>query len=202
MLGEGGRLLFLDDGDTRVAGPSRTIRAALKQAETHPLLAVSRADSSELRKLARGRRSVDYALIKAPAGVLDSHATPAFFVYRLWPSMTSDAVKAARQTSDSYGRPDVLIEFTTSGARQFASLTARLAAAGAAKRRPQTFAIVLDDVMRSDPQLDYHQNPKGIQGGEAEIAGMFTVWQARNLAAVLTAGALPVRLQQVSLTSQ
>lgn len=63
-------------------------------------------------------------------------------------------------------------------------------------------AMVLDDVMRSDPLLDYHQNPKGIAGNEAEITGTFTLWQAKALAAVMAAGPLPVRLVQVAPPSR
>ena len=201
-LAEAGRLMFFDDGATRVAGPKPTIRAALIQAVTQPLLAVSRSGRHALRQLARGGRSLDYGVIKAPAGALNGNRAPAFFVYRLQPSMTGAAVMAAHEATDTAGRPDVLIDFTASGARDFTSLTANLAAVGAAKRSPQTFAIVLDNIMRSDPLLDYRQNPTGIAGDEAEIVGMFTVWQARSLAAVLTAGPLPVRLVQVTPPSR
>jgi preprotein translocase subunit SecD len=200
-LAQVGRLMFFDDGATRVAGPKPTMRAALTQAESQPLLAVSQSGRHELRQLARGGRSLEFAVIKAPAGVLSGSSAPAFFVYRLEPSMTGAAIQGAHEASDDAGQPDILIDFTGSGAREFTSFTAKLAAVGAAKQSPQTFAMVLDDVMRWDPLLDYRQNPKGIPGGEAEIAGMFTVWQARSLAAVLAAGPLPVRLVQVALTS-
>lgn len=200
-LAQVGRLMFFDDGATRVAGPKPTMRAALTQAESQPLLAMSQSGRHELRQLTRGGRSLDFAVIKAPAGALDGNRAPAFFVYRLQPSMTGPAIQGAHEASDVAGRPDILIEFTGSGAREFTSFTAKLAAVGAAKQSPQTFAIVLDDIMRSNPYLMYRQNPNGITGHEAEIAGMFTVWQARSLASVLTAGPLPVRLVRVALTS-
>ena len=56
-LAEIGRLMFFDDGATRVGGPKPTMRPALTQAESQPLLAVSQSGRHELRQLARGGRS-------------------------------------------------------------------------------------------------------------------------------------------------
>ena len=65
---------------------------------------------------------------------------------------------------------------------------------------PQTFAIVLDGQMESDPKVDPKENPNGIQGGSAEITGNFTIQEAKDLALVLNTGALPVSLTQIMKT--
>jgi protein-export membrane protein SecD len=62
-------------------------------------------------------------------------------------------------------------------------------------RQNQSFAIVLDGVMQSDPIVNYVDNPQGISGGSAYIeGGNMTVADAKDLALVLNYGALPVKL--------
>ena len=119
--------------------------------------------------------------------------------------MTGGAIKEARQAIDQFNQPNVIMEFTDEGGKQFEEITKQLAIRGALKQQSQTFAIVLDNVMESDPQVDYIDNPQGISGGSAEITGDFTTQEAKDLALVLNTGALPVTLtpiekQQVSAT--
>ena len=56
------------------------------------------------------------------------------------------------------------------------------------------FAIVLDDELRSWPAIDPTQNPQGIDptGGGAEITGIGSTSEAKDLALVLQTGALPI----------
>ena len=55
------------------------------------------------------------------------------------------------------------MEFTDEGGKQFAEVTKKLVGPGTIKNVPQSFAIVLDDKMESDPMIDYPmQNPNGI----------------------------------------
>lgn len=86
----------------------------------------------------------------------------------------------------------VKLEFTSAGAKKFTDLTGRLAT----QVPPQNqFAIVLDGIVVSAPTVN-----SPITGGEAEISGTFTKGEARQLAAQLTTGALPVRLTVASVT--
>ena len=76
-------------------------------------------------------------------------------------------------------------------------MTRDLATTGQITGVNQSFAIVLDNQMESDPIVDYKQNPDGIQGTSAEITGNFTIQEAKDLALVINTGALPVTLHQI-----
>ncbi|MFO7570964.1 MAG: protein translocase subunit SecD [Smithellaceae bacterium] len=80
--------------------------------------------------------------------------------------------------SDRYGEPHVSIKFNAQGAADFDRITNE----NVRKR----LAIVLDGVVHSAPQIR-----ERISGGQAEITGSFTMDEARDLAIVLRAGALP-----------
>lgn len=97
--------------------------------------------------------------------------------------------KAEVQIGDRFGQPHVAIEFNSQGAKDFDRITAENV-----KKR---LAIVLDDVVYSAPVIQ-----ERISGGKAQITGNFTDEEARDLAIVLRAGALPapVRiLEQVTI---
>jgi preprotein translocase subunit SecD len=80
--------------------------------------------------------------------------------------------------SDRFGEPYVALKFNAQGARDFDRITAENV-----KRR---LAIVLDGVVHSAPVIQ-----ERISGGEAQITGSFTLDEAKDLAIVLRAGALP-----------
>jgi protein-export membrane protein SecD len=198
LVGKTAQLEFYDDGETRVAGPSASKTQLFTQVEG----LVSKADLAKLRK---GEQVEKYRVITAPPGIWGDNKLPVYFLYRHKPAMTGAAIKEARQGFDQFNRPNVLMDFTPLGGKQFEAVTKKLAIRGALKQQSQTFAIVLDDVMESDPQVDYQENPQGISGGSAEITGSFTIQEAKDLALVLNTGALPVTLtaiekQQISAT--
>jgi len=111
--------------------------------------------------------------------------------------MTGNAIKNASQSFAQNNQPNVLINFTGKGGKQFGRVTRDLAVTGQITGVNQTFAIVLDNQMESDPYVDYKQNPDGIQGTSAEISGAFTITEAKDLALVINTGALPVTLNQI-----
>jgi preprotein translocase subunit SecD len=82
------------------------------------------------------------------------------------------------QIDSQYNEPYVSIDFDRKGARIFEKITAENV-----KKR---LAIVLDDKVYSAPVIQ-----EKISGGEARITGNFTAEEARDLAIVLRAGALP-----------
>jgi len=86
------------------------------------------------------------------------------------------------------GRPVVTFRFDTSGGRKFAEITRNNVG------RP--FAIVLDNKVISAPVI---REP--ILGGSGEISGNFTTQEAKDLALLLRAGALPAPLQVVEQRS-
>jgi len=93
--------------------------------------------------------------------------------------LTGEYLTDARVRIDSeYSEPYVSISFDSRGARLFEQITG----ANIKKR----LAIVLDSVVNSAPVIQDR-----ISGGRAQITGRFTMEEARDLAIVLRAGALP-----------
>ena len=95
------------------------------------------------------------------------------------------------------------MQFTDKGGDKFHDVTRLLAQRG---RQVQTrnniddeaafqqFAIVLDNVIKSAPTIDFNQNPDGIPPGNgAQITGIGSLSEAKDLALVLQTGALPVK---------
>jgi preprotein translocase subunit SecD len=82
------------------------------------------------------------------------------------------------QIDSQYNEPYVSIKFDKKGARIFEKITEENV-----KKR---LAIVLDNKVYSAPVIQ-----EKIAGGEARITGNFTIEEARDLAIVLRAGALP-----------
>jgi len=88
-------------------------------------------------------------------------------------------VAMARITIDSQSnQPAVSLKFNNQGARKFDRLTKEHV-----KKR---FAILLEGVVQSAPVIQ-----ERISGGTAQITGAFTTQEAKALAIVLRAGALP-----------
>jgi preprotein translocase subunit SecD len=93
--------------------------------------------------------------------------------------LTGASLETAKvQISDRYGEPNVSIKFNAQGAADFERITGE----NVRKR----LAIVLDGVVHSAPVIQ-----ERISGGQAQISGSFTMEEARDLAIVLRAGALP-----------
>ena len=93
--------------------------------------------------------------------------------------LTGNYLTDARVQIDSqYNEPYVAIKFDKKGAQLFEKITE-----DNVKRR---LAIVLDNKVYSAPVIQ-----ERIAGGEARITGRFTTEEARDLAIVLRAGALP-----------
>jgi preprotein translocase subunit SecD len=93
--------------------------------------------------------------------------------------ITGEYLTDARVQIDSrYNEPYVSLTFDSRGARLFEQITG----ANIKKR----LAIVLDNVVNSAPVIQDR-----IAGGRAQITGRFTTEEARDLAIVLRAGALP-----------
>jgi SecD/SecF fusion protein len=121
------------------------------------------------------------------------------------PQMTGKDLKLKGTQQDfdpSSGQPIVTMQFTGHGNKLFHQITRDEAIRGAAIGTPQHFAIVLDTELRSFPQIDYTQYPDGIDpsNGGAEINGLASLGEAKNLALVLQTGALPVKFVTVERT--
>ena len=97
-------------------------------------------------------------------------------------AMTGEHITDARVGMDQFGQPYVGLTFSSRGARDFERVTAENV-----KKR---MAIVLDGTVYSAPTIQ-----ERIAGGRASINGNFTDAQARDLAVVLRAGALPAPIK-------
>jgi preprotein translocase subunit SecD len=101
------------------------------------------------------------------------------FLLKKRAALTGEYLTDARVQIDSqYNEPYVSLSFDSRGARLFEQITG----ANIKKR----LAIVLDNVVNSAPVIQDR-----ISGGRAQITGRFTMQEARDLAIVLRAGALP-----------
>ena len=93
--------------------------------------------------------------------------------------LTGASLETAKvQISDRFGEPNVSIKFNSQGATDFDRITN--------DNVRKHLAIVLDGVVHSAPVIQ-----ERISGGQAQITGNFTMDEARDLAIVLRAGALP-----------
>jgi preprotein translocase subunit SecD len=99
--------------------------------------------------------------------------------------LTGDSLSEAKVSLDSrFGEPYVSISFNAEGAKRFEEITG----ANVKKR----LAIILDNNVYSAPVIQ-----EKISGGSAQITGNFTMDEAKDLAIVLRAGALPAPLKML-----
>jgi len=104
------------------------------------------------------------------------------------PAMSGENIESAREEMSQdqlrASSPVVSLVFNNRGAREFERVTARNVG--------ERMAIVLDDFVYSAPTIN-----ERISMGRAQISGSFTLEEARNLAVVLQAGALPAPVEIV-----
>jgi SecD/SecF fusion protein len=135
-----------------------------------------------------------------PAGVTDwylfKHGPYPDDRYGPYPNMQGTDLKLSgtRADIDPTQGPVVLMQFTGKGNKLFHKVTRNEAIRGSIAGTPQHFAIVLDNEIKSWPQIDYKNLPDGIDptGTGAQITGLASFNEAKNLALVLQTGALPV----------
>jgi SecD/SecF fusion protein len=120
-----------------------------------------------------------------------------------FPQMTGNDLRLSgtRQDFDTQrgGEPIVTMQFTDEGADKFHDITRDIATRGqllsstTGQDVTQHFAIVLDRQIKSWPEIDWREYPDGISGeAGAQISGLASVQEAKDLALVLQTGALPV----------
>lgn len=93
--------------------------------------------------------------------------------------LTGAYLESARvETNNQFGYPNIGFRFNKEGGKIFEKFTGQ--------NVDKYLAIVLDDIVHSAPRIKQR-----ITGGSGVIEGSFTMEEARNLAIVLRAGALP-----------
>ncbi len=99
--------------------------------------------------------------------------------------LTGADLEDAKVNMGQYGKPIVLFKLSPKGGRKFAEVTG--------DNVGRKLAIILDDRVYSAPVIRDR-----ISGGEGIIEGEFSLEEARDLALVLRAGALPAPVKIVS----
>jgi SecD/SecF fusion protein len=124
------------------------------------------------------------------------------------PQMTGEDLKLSGTRADfdtspgGAGRPIVTMEFTGKGSDQFEKITRDEWIRGKLRGTPQHFAIVLDREIKTFPQIDFTDGSlsSGIGGGRAQIQGLDSLREAKDIALVLQTGALPVKFETLDRT--
>ena len=99
--------------------------------------------------------------------------------------MTGALLATASTGVDEMGKPSINFQMTKEGGRLFADLTS--------KNIGRLMAIILDGKVYSAPEIQSR-----IGGGNGQITGSFAWEEARNLALVLRAGALPAPVKIIN----
>jgi SecD/SecF fusion protein len=158
-------------------------------------------------------------IVKVPQGTVilraeqsDPKAKPpaAWYVLADQPILGGTDIKNPEQGFDNgpgeSGQPNVTFDFTGHGAGVWSKFTRKLSQRGQefslgaqGDASNQHFAIALDNELISVPQIDWHQYPDGLGGGQgSRISGGFTINSAQQLANLLKTGALPIKLELIS----
>jgi SecD/SecF fusion protein len=216
------------DKKERLAGPAGSKQELLQQVEggKAPEGSTFYVVPSDRTVLTCGNPNDEAAASKpCPGGVSGAQTWYYLFTYQPddaenpVPELTGEDLNAGgtRQDFDPQtGQPIVLLDFTKEGGNKFHDITRELSQRGAllaaqngvtgrgadARAFAQSFAIVLDNEIRSFPIIDFTdpQLADGIAGGSAQITGLDSIDEAKDLALVLQTGALPVEFVQVDST--
>jgi len=108
------------------------------------------------------------------------------------PLLTGDIITDARQSYDERSAPAVSMSMNGTGARQWQRITGDFRDQFELNGQRRRIAIVLDDYVQSAPGVQVE-----IPNGQSIIEGSFTLEEAKDLANVLKAGALPARTRIV-----
>lgn len=140
-------------------------------------------------------------------GELISGGEPGWFALRDRPALTAADIVRPKQEVDELGQPNVTFGFTARGQIAFQRVTREIAQCGQAEAVGPVgwkevealschLAVILDGEVKTRPIINFANNPDGIDGRTgAQISGGFrTVRDARNLAAILRTGSLPIDL--------
>jgi SecD/SecF fusion protein len=132
----------------------------------------------------------DVHFLFGPKETYEGREVRRFYLCKKKADLTGEIIRDARAEQASgqelqyLGSWQITLELKREAARQFASITG--------KNVGKRLAIVLDDIVQSAPSIS-----ERIPHGRARIVGRFTAEQARDLAIVLRAGALPAPLRIV-----
>jgi SecD/SecF fusion protein len=213
----GGKDWRVYDRETKrgVAGPFPTERAARNSDKFKEL-----GDKARVLGVPQNRIVLTCTALSqetsCPPGVSEPGVTY-YYLFKHQPNNAEDPIpemkgrdlrlSGTRADFDQNGQPIVLMQFTDEGEEKFADITRELAQRGRQlssfgnQDLFQSFAIVLDNEIRSWPHINFHENPNGISGSNgAQITGLSGINEAKDLAIVLQTGALPIKFTTLEET--
>ncbi len=132
----------------------------------------------------------DLEFLFGPTEKYEGRDVKRLYLLKKEPELTGEAIRDAKHQPYTGGELQytsswiIELEFKREAARKFASITG--------KNINKRLAIVLDDIVQSAPYIK-----ERIPQGRAVITGQFTADEARDLAIVLRAGALPAPLRVI-----
>jgi len=201
---------------TRLAGPSETKEDILRQ------FGGEQPEGSKFYAVPEGKIVLTCSDTAVSCPGLSGPPAPGATYYYLYkyepnnptkpvPELTGNDLNAdgTDWTFGQGNQPTVELDFTNSGGDKFHEITrdlyqrgqnlANLAGQPGNSDFSQSFAIVLDGEIRSFPRIDIADSTlsDGIAGGRAQITGLDSIQEAKDLALVLQTGALPVEFVQV-----
>ena len=168
-----------------------------------------------LESLPEGTRPRDVQIERVPRGLFiafqetelqtreGAGGQRTWFLFQYDPKLTGGDITEARSVIEPAGigepEPVVTMQFTGEGRDKFEDVTADLARRGALRQQLQSFAIVLDGEIVTNPTVDYNDYPVGIRGDQgAQIQGDFSQAESQRLAQQLNSGAIPIELETIS----
>jgi len=141
-------------------------------------------------------------------GLAQTDATPGWYAIKDHPAVSGTQITNPKQGYDSQtSQPNVTFGLSGDGNSKFQDVTRRIAERGLANAIPGqssaalsgSFAIVLDNEVKSRPIVDFNQNPQGIDPsrGGVQVTGL-QLGEAQQLTDFLQRGALPIDLKVIS----
>ena len=198
----GDKFYLVDKANKKVlAGPDESLSDLRKEAINKKIP----FDAKQVVKVPQGT-----VIVRAEQPDPKGKPLPAWYVLADQPILGGTDIKNPEQDTDSgpgeSGQPNVTFDFTGHGASVWSKFTRKLSHRGQdfsigaqGDASNQHFAITLDNELISVPQIDWHQYPDGLGGGQgSRISGGFTIDSAQQLANLLKTGALPIKLELIS----
>jgi SecD/SecF fusion protein len=156
-------------------------------------MAIDVRDEDSVRAMISQAQEVipeDVEILFGPKEMYEGREIKRLYLMNSKVELTGEAIRDARHEPSSgqdlqhMGSWQISLEFKREAARAFASITG--------KNVNKRLAIILDDIVQSAPYIQ-----ERIPQGRAMITGRFSAEEARDLAIVLRAGALPAPLRIV-----
>lgn len=187
-----------------VAGP-QTVKEDLYDED--PAKAAEQKKSTRIVTVPTGTTILQALAPNAKSGSKKKNARPdKWYVVQDNVALQGSDIRNPVQSQDSVGQPAVSFDFSSKGKEIWERVTREISQRGQEQAiggtGDQHFAVALDNQLLTVPYIDSKEFPDGISGDTgAQISGSLTIGEARELADLLRAGALPVNLQLLSQSS-